>query len=191
MLRRSFLFLLALTIAAPLVAQPPDRAQPPQVGPPKPLRLPTIQKRALSNGIPVWSVELDKVPVVQVSLLVFAGASADPAAKFGVASMTAAMLDEGAGSRSSLEIADALDYLGASLNTSSSFDASSIGLWVPAARLKDALPIVSDVALRPTFPRDELERLRKERLTSLLQARDDPRAIAELAFPRMLYGPAY
>src|SRR5512133_2416096 len=142
MLRRSFLFLLALTIAAPLVAQPPDRAQPPQVGPPKPLRLPTIQKRALSNGIPVWSVEVDKVPVAQVSLLIFAGAAADPAAKFGVASMTAAMLDEGAGQRSSLEIADAVDYLGATLATTSGYDSSAVRLWVPVARLKEALPVM-------------------------------------------------
>jgi predicted Zn-dependent peptidase len=188
MLRRSFLSLLALLVAAPLVAQPPDRAQPPQVGPPKPLHLPTIQKRTLSNGIPVWSVQLDKVPVVQVTLLLFTGASADPAGKFGVASMTSSMLDEGAGSRSSLEVADAVDYLGATLTTGSGYDSSAVRLWVPAARLKDALPIMADVALRPTFPASELERLRKEQLTSMSQMRDDPRAIASLSFPRILYG---
>jgi hypothetical protein len=47
---------------------------------------------------------------------------------------------------------------------------------------------MADVVLRPSFPTDELERLRKERLTSLLQARDDPASIAEMAFPRLLYG---
>lgn len=179
-------------VALPLAAQQaPNRATPPRPGPPPTLHLPGIQKRALANGLPVWIVELHKVPVVQVTLSIAAGAGADPAGKFGVANLTAAMLDEGAGKRSALEIADALDYLGASLAASSSFDASTVGLWVPVSRLKDALPIVSDVALRPTFPRDELERLRKERLTTLLQYHDDPRAIAELAFPRLLYGPQY
>ncbi len=183
---------LVVLFTWPLGAQQaPDRTRPPKAGPPPALHPPAIQKRALSNGLPVWVVELHKVPVVEVTLSIAAGASADPTGKFGVASLTAAMLDEGAGTRSSLEIADALDYLGASLTTSSSFDASTIGLWVPISRLKDALSIVSDVAQRPTFPRDELERLRKERLTSLLQARDDPRAIAELAFPRLLYGLNY
>ncbi len=193
MRRRSFLAAVLLVLVTwPLAGQQaPDRATPPKAGPPPALHPPAIEKRALSNGLPVWIVELHKVPVVQVTLSIAAGASTDPAGKFGVASLTAAMLDEGAGTRSSLEIADALDYLGASLSTSSSFDASTVGLWVPTARLKDALPIVSDVALRPTFPRDELERMRKERLTSLLQARDDPRAIAEIAFPRLLYGPKY
>lgn len=191
MLRRSFCFWLALLLASPLLAQPPDRATPPALAPAPTWRLPAVQRRALSNGIPVWSVELDKVPVVQVSLLVFSGATADPPSKFGVANMTAAMLDEGAGARSSLQIADAVDYLGADLSTTSDYDASAVRLWVPVARLKEALPIMVDVALHPTFPAEELERLRKERLTSFSQMRDDPRSIASLAFPRILFGPQH
>src|SRR5258707_3814445 len=72
--------------------QAPDRTHPPQPGPPAALNLPAIQKRQLSNGLPVWMVELHKVPVVQVNLVVFAGSADDPAGKFGVASLTAAML---------------------------------------------------------------------------------------------------
>lgn len=168
--------------------QAPDRSKPPQPGLPPELRLPPIQTRTLSNGVPVWIVELHEVPVVQVTLLVETGSAADPADKPGLASMTAAMLDEGAGSRTALEIADAIDYLGASLGTSSSFDASAIRLHVPVARLDLALPVMADVALRPTFPEKELERLRQERLTSILQARDDPQAIASFAFPRIVFG---
>ena len=89
----------------PLVAQTaPDRSKPPTLGPAPTLSLPPIQKRALSNGLPVWIVESHEVPLVQVNLLVLAGSGDDPAGKFGVASLTAAMLDEGAGTRSSLEI---------------------------------------------------------------------------------------
>ena len=70
----------------------------------------------------------------------------------------------------------------------SGIDSSAVRLHVPVARLAEALPIMADVALRPTFPRDELERLRQQRLTALLQARDDPATIAALAFSRVLYG---
>ena len=190
MLKRATIFLGLLLLATSLFAQaPPDRSTPPPVGPAPAVHLPEIQKRALSNGVPVWIVEVHKVPVVQVNLLVSAGASADPAGKFGVANMTSAMLDEGAGSRSSLEIADAVDYLGASLETTSGYDSSAVRLWVPVARLAEALPVMADVALRPTFPPAELERLRQERLTALMQARDDARSIASMAFPRILYGP--
>ncbi|HOC18913.1 MAG TPA: pitrilysin family protein [Vicinamibacterales bacterium] len=185
--RLLFVPLLFLAAGAAL-AQAPDRTRVPVPGPAPELRLPEIQKRALSNGLQVWIVEQHEVPVVQVSLVIGAGGNADPAGKPGLASMTAAMLDEGAGQRSALEIADAIDFLGASLATSGSFDASAVRLWVPVSRLADALPVMSDVAIRPTFPPDELERLRKERLTAMLQARDDPAQVASLSFPRFVFG---
>src|SRR5947208_2113936 len=181
-----------VALSAGLAAQQaPDRTRPPQVGPPPAVHLPTIQKRQLSNTLPVWMVELHEVPVAQVNLVVFGGTADDPAGKFGVASLSTALLEEGAGSRSALEIADAVDFLGADLGAASAIDASAVRLHVPVARLADALPIMADVALRPTFPGDELERLRRQRLTSLLQARDDPATIAALAFSRVLYGPSH
>jgi predicted Zn-dependent peptidase len=169
-------------------AQAPDRSRPPAPGPAPALNIPAIQKQTLSNGLPVWIVEMHEVPVVDVSLIVKSGAAADPAGRFGTASFTAAMLDEGAGTRSALELADAIDYLGASLTTSSSYDASSVRLHALVSTLNEALPIMADVALRPTFPQADLERLRAERLTSLLQLRDNPSQLATAAFNRVLYG---
>jgi zinc protease len=165
-----------------------DRSKPPALGTTPQLKLPPIQKRTLSNGVPVWLVEAHEVPLVQVSLLLKSGASDDPIGKFGLASMTAAMLDEGAGTRSALEIADEIEFLGASLSTSSSFDASAVRLGVPVARLGPALTVMADVAMRPTFPDAELDRLRQERLTDLLQARDDAASVAPMAFARLLFG---
>jgi predicted Zn-dependent peptidase len=179
---------MSIACAAALAAQAPDRSKPPALGAAPELKLPQIQKRALSNGLPVWLIESHEVPLAQVNLLVRAGSGDDPTQKPGTASLTAAMLDEGAGARSALEIADAVDFLGAILQTSSTFDASSVRLNVPVARLADALPILADVALRPTFPQQDLDRIRQERLTSLLQARDDPASIAQMTYSRLLFG---
>ena len=185
----SVLSVLHVALSVALVAQgAPDRSKPPTIGAPPRLNLPEIQKRMLSNGLAVWLVESHEVPLVQINLLLKAGAGDDPAGKFGLASLTAAMLDEGAGSRSALELADAVDFLGASLATTASFDASAVRLNVPVARLKDALPLMADVVLRPTFPAAELERLRQERLTALVQAKDDPASVAPLAFARTVFG---
>ena len=170
---------------------PPDRTRPPALGPAPQVNLPSIQKRTLSNGLAVWLVEAHEVPIVQVTVVVRAGSGDDPAGKFGTASLTSAMLDEGAGTRSALEIADASEFLGATLSTTSSFDASAVRLNVPVQRLQDALPLLADVTLRPRFPETELERLRQERLTSLLQARDDPSSIAAIAFARVVFGPTH
>jgi predicted Zn-dependent peptidase len=174
-------------LAAPAAAQV-DRAKPPALGPTPTVTLPAIHKRTLSNGLPVWIVEHHEVPVAQIDLVVRSGSATDPAGKYGAASLTAAMLDEGAGSRDALQIADAIDYLGAELSTGSSTDSSSVRLHVPVSRLAEALPIMADVALRPTFPQRELDRLRDERLTDLQQARDDPAEIVRAAFPLVVFG---
>jgi zinc protease len=182
------LVLMVLFPAAGGAQQRADRSKLPAAGPPPPLTLPAIQKRTLSNGLPVWLIEAHEVPLVQVNLVVLGGSGDDPAGKYGIASLTAAMLDEGAGKRSALEIADEIEFLGASLTTSSSFDASAVRLNVPVARLEAALPVMADVAVRPTFPQAELDRLRQERLTALLQARDDAAQVAPLAFARAVFG---
>src|SRR3954468_16773813 len=96
---RTLLAVVVLTAGA-AAQQAPDRTKPPQAGPPPVVHLPTIQKRQLSNGLPASLVELHEVPVVQVNLVILRGSANDPAGKFGIATLTAAMLQEGAGSRS-------------------------------------------------------------------------------------------
>ena len=184
----SLVAVLALVCSCSRPPEPPDRSKPPALGPAPELKLPPIQKATLANGLPVVLVESHEVPLVQVNLVILTGSADDPADKFGVASLTAAMLDEGAGQRTALQIADDVEFLGAALETSSSFDASAVRLNVPSARLAAALPIMADVALRPTFPQAELDRLRQERLTTLIQARDDAAQVAPLAFSRVVFG---
>src|SRR5207249_2344321 len=72
-LRLTFLALGLAASVALSAQQAPDRAHPPQPGPPPALHLPAIQKQQLSNGLPVWMVELHEVPVAQINLLVFSG----------------------------------------------------------------------------------------------------------------------
>jgi len=169
-------------------AAKPGRSKPPALGPVRALKLPPVQKLQLGNGLPVLLVESHEVPVVQVNVVVRAGAGADPLDKPGLASLAADMLDEGAGSSSALQISDEVDFLGAELEAVAGWDATTVGLHVPVKRLERALAILADVVRRPTFPAAELDRLRKERLTELLQARDEPSAIASVALARALYG---
>ena len=102
--------------------------------------------------------------------------------------MTARMLDEGAGGLGALALEDELATLGATVQTAATWDASTVSLFVPTARLASALPLMSDVALRPDFPPKELERLRKEALTNLLLARSEPGQIASRALGTAVFG---
>lgn len=179
----------ALVILASLaLAAGPDRSKPPSAGSPKAVKLPPVQKMALANGLPVILVDVREVPTVEMALMVRAGASADPLNRSGVASMASEMLDEATGGRDALAIADALDLLGAELRTSCTWDAALVRMHVGAARLAAALPVFADVALRPAFRQRDLDRLRREALTELLQARDQPRQIASFALARAVFG---
>lgn len=176
--------------AAPLLAQA-DRARPPKPGPVRELRLPPAERHALSNGLGVLLVGMHEAPVVEVILVVRAGAIVDPVGREGTAAMTAELLDEGAGGKDALALADAIDFLGATIGTGAAWDASTVRLRVPVARLDAALALMADVALRPDFPEAELQRVRKEALTDLLQARDEPGAIASRALAQAVFGPAH
>ncbi|HWI20664.1 MAG TPA: pitrilysin family protein [Vicinamibacterales bacterium] len=192
LIQRALLGVLVAAVAVAVSAQEkPDRTKPPAIGPAPSLKMPAIQKQKLSNGLEVWLVEHHEVPLAQVNLIVRSGSAADPIGKYGIGSLTAAMLDEGAGKLSALDLADGLEFLGANLSTSSSFDYSAVRLSVPVSKLADALPLMADVSLRPTFPAAELDRLRQERLTGLLQARDNPAALIGMAFPRVIFGPTH
>ena len=189
--RAILIVLLTGVIAAGLYGQQPDRSAPPRLGPPGALKLPPIQKFKLSNGLAVILMEKHGVPIVQINLLVNTGAAMDPEGGGGLASLTAAMLDEGAGARSALELADAIDFLGARISTGAGQHTSVVALHTPVSKLDDALPLMADIALRPAFPKEDLERLRKDRLTSLIQWHDQPGTIASLAFSQTLFGPRH
>jgi zinc protease len=161
---------------------------PPQVGPAPALSLPAPVQRQLANGLEVMYIRHGTVPMVQATLITRGGLSDDPANLTGLASFTAEMLDEGAGGQGSLELAAALEALGATLTTGAGWDGAQVNLQVLRARLPDALRLMADVAYRPDFPEAEVRRVRDERLTELNRARDEARVIAGNAFTSLLYG---
>ncbi|MBX6331520.1 MAG: insulinase family protein [Gemmatimonadaceae bacterium] len=176
---------------APAAAAAVDLTKPPTLGPPPSLTLPPIVKRELPNGLGLYIVEQHELPVVDFVLLVRTGGEADPRDRGGLASITADMLDEGTTTRSALEIADQEAYLGVELGTGSGWDASEVSLHTTTEQLDSALALFGDVVLHPAFPSAELERIRKERLTALIQLRDRGPAIADRAFASIVFGDAH
>jgi predicted Zn-dependent peptidase len=174
--------------ATSLLAQAPDRSTPPPLEEPPRLTLPPVQEHTLSNGARVLLMEKHQVPVVQITIIVRAGSAYDPADRIGLASIMADMMDEGAGSRDALELADAIDFLGARIGVGATMHTITASLFTAVPKLDDALPLLADVVLRPTFPEDELERKRVSRLTSLLQAHDEPSTVASVLFAKALFG---
>jgi zinc protease len=165
-----------------------DRTKRPGAKPAPKIQLPEIQKATLKNGLRVWLVEQHELPVVAMNLVIQAGADHDPAAQPGIASMAADLLDEGTKTRTTLQISEEIDAIGASFSTGASVDASFVTLSTLTKHLDKALSVFTDVVANPTFPEKEFVRLQKQRLTSLVQQRDQPPAIANNAFSTVLYG---
>jgi zinc protease len=168
-----------------------DRSKPPELGPPPQVSLPPIATRQLPNGLKLMIVEQHELPLADFVLLVGSGSTADPASKPGIANLVSAMLREGTTTRKSLEIADQIAFLGIRLSPTSSWESSTLSLHTPTAQLDSALALFADVALHPSFPGNEFERVRKTQLTELLQLRDQGSAIASIAFPAIIYGSAH
>ncbi|HEX6369623.1 MAG TPA: pitrilysin family protein [Longimicrobium sp.] len=187
--------LLSIAAGAALLAGAPAAdAQPFPTTPPRPTGAPRVDlpeptRMRLPNGLTVMYVRQAELPVVSAVLVTRGAGSADePADATGLASFTASMLDEGAGGRDALALADALDLLGASLSTGSGTDAAQTSLYVLRQNFPAALRIMADVVTRPDFPEREVNRLRDERLTALARAKDEAVTIANNAFASLVYG---
>jgi predicted Zn-dependent peptidase len=172
-------------------AAPDARARPPRLGAPPAVRLPPAAERRLSNGLRLVVVEHHELPLADFALVVPAGSEADPAGREGLATLTAALLDEGTATRTALQVADQASFLGVTLGTGAGWDASQVVLHAPVAQLDSALALMADVVTRPSLPVREFERLRRERLTGLLQLRDQAPAVADRAFARQVFGAAH
>jgi len=183
---------LALLLAADAGAAPAGpaahMAQKPVIGPLPALRLTAPTTFTLGNGLRVISLPRHAAPIVALQLVVRSGSDADPPALAGLAAATADMLDEGAGARDALAIARDLETLGAELFLGASRDGSTLSLSVPSPGFEPALAIAADVVLRPRFADADWSRVQNDRLTSLVQRRDQAEAVAVLVADRVLFG---
>ncbi|MCJ7504705.1 MAG: insulinase family protein, partial [Acidobacteriia bacterium] len=165
-----------------------DRSKVPEPGTPPTARFPKLERATLSSGLKIILAERHSIPQVEFNLLVDAGYAADQSGLAGTASMAVDMMDEGTKTRNALQISDELALLGANLSTTSDLDTSSVSLSALKENLNPSLALFADVILNPSFPSEELERLRKRRLAQIQQEKVQPFAMALRVFPKLLYG---
>jgi zinc protease len=172
-----------------IVSKEPWRNQKPEPAAASTASLPSATRFQLANGLTVYVTENHALPLVAAQLVVKAGSAADDGGRAGLAGFTAAMLDEGTGKRDAITIAREMEALGSGLGTDVSRDGSTLTLRALKQNIAPALDIMADVALSPAFPASEVERVRNDRMTALLQDRDSPGRIAATVMWTDLYGP--
>jgi zinc protease len=174
-----------------VVSAEPWRNTPPPAAPASPAKLPRAKKFTLANGLTVYLVESNYLPIVSANVVFRSGSARDPQGLAGLAGFTASMLDEGTAKRDAMQIADEIHALGATLGTSSQVDGSSATTRTLKANALPALSVLADVVTGPSFPAKEIERVRNERLTALLQQRDAPFPTAIRVMNSCLFGPTH
>lgn len=160
-----------------------DRSVLPAAGPAPEIQFNDAESFELENGLKVFVVSNDKLPRVAYYLIL----DRDPlfeGEKAGLTGFVGEMMMAGTSSRSKDELDEEIDFIGASLNaSSSSLSGSSL-----KQHQEKVLELMADILYHPIFPESELEKLKKQALTSLASSKDDPDYLAGVVSSALVYG---
>ncbi len=178
---------------APVRTQPIDRAAWPVEGPPRPLvardvTFPPYELQTLPNGLQVVAVLHHEQPVVSMRMIVRAGSALDPRDKLGTAQLGANLLTQGTVEKSAKQLNEEIDFLGGAMGAGAGTDLTFINMVVMKDSFEVGLRMLSDMARRPAFANEEIERQRQQMLSGLQVSLDDPEFIANAVFDRLVYG---
>ncbi|HRJ21400.1 MAG TPA: pitrilysin family protein [Bryobacteraceae bacterium] len=192
-MKSTLLLALALLAPAAAVAQSPAPSAPKKMTPPpptapRPFPFPAFTSRTLPNGLTVFVVEDHRLPLVSYSLQVQAGKLNVAPAHSGLASMTASLLREGAGSRSAQDIARLVDNAGGSLSASAGDDFTSASATFMKTHAGLGLSLLADIVRRPTFAQEEIDRFVQQQLSGLAVQYNDTEYLLPLAAARAIFG---
>lgn len=165
-----------------------DLIQTPATKAPAALDLPPVERFTLKNGLQVFVIKSDRLPVATMQLAIKAGRADEPKGKVGVASFAAAMLTKGTKKRDALGIAKTIDFVGGQLAADASFEATLVTCSVMSKDLGTCLSLVPEVITQPSFPKAEMPNVANQLLASVRQRLDDAGQLAGAHFQNLLWG---
>ncbi|SOD03285.1 Predicted Zn-dependent peptidase [bacterium JGI 053] len=175
---------LAATVsAAGAHAQTLDRSHRPQVPAAAPFRMPAVEMRRLSNGIPVAVIQNHQLPIVSVRAVTEAGPLLEPAEKAGLSQLVNQMLAEGTTTRTADQLAEAFADLGNQVTPQ--------GFTTITRNLDRSLELMGDMLMHPAFPEAALARNKANSVAQLRRLREQPAFLADHVFNSVLFGPAH
>ncbi|WP_457673286.1 M16 family metallopeptidase [Thiolapillus sp.] len=185
------LFALACLLAggASLASEDKGRIEGlPAYGQDKPLVLPRVVEKTLPNGLTLWLIERRGLPLISMYLAVHGGSALDPADRKGLSEILSATIGSGTRSRSSREIAEQLQALGAEMDVGIGKDIAYIGLDGLSSGAGKLLEILADTAMNASFPEDEVKLAMENELQAILASRSQPDYDLNQVFYRQLFG---
>jgi zinc protease len=160
----------------------------PKAGPPVTVHLPVPETFTLANGLKVYVVPQNSLPVLAASLVTRAGSENNTPDKAGLASLTAQVMGEATTTRDLTTLAESQERIGTSIRVGASEDAATTSMTVLTEYVGKGMDLFSDVVQHPAFSAADLDRLRKQRLVGIQQETDNVQAIAFRVGPKLVYG---
>jgi len=150
-------------------------------------KLPKINSFALNNGLKVYYVHKNTLPITQMNLIIHSGSRYDLTNEYGLAQLTSMLIDEGAGNLSGLEIDNQIEMLGSVLSIDSSKEYSSISLLSLNENISKSLELFSLVLQSPSFNEVDFQREKEKLITHIIQQKDNPSYLANIEFKEYIF----
>ena len=154
----------------------------------RPLNLPDTVETKLANGLGLVLIEDKRLPLISFRLAFRAGDANDPPQLPGLMDMMSHLLSEGTESRTSRQIAEEIERLGATLSVGSTSDFTTIAASSLSIYAEEILELLADVTLRSTFPQNEVDLARENTKQLLIQQRAQPSFLASERMAKVIFG---
>ncbi|MEM6960834.1 MAG: pitrilysin family protein [Myxococcota bacterium] len=164
------------------------REEPPASGPARDIAFPPIQRFQMESGLEVRLVERRQLPVVYARLVFFSGSETDPEHLPGLSNLVAQMLEEGTRSKSSAELAEEIEYLGADMQSGSDEESLYVGVQGLSEHFETMIELLAEIVTQPAFEEDELAKLKRRELDRLKLMSARPNYLARRILYQRLYG---
>ena len=165
-----------------------DRSIEPPYGETPSLTVPKVYESSLENGLKIFGIENNEVPLVRFNLTIDGGQLLESMDKLGVANLTASLLNKGTKNKTTQELEEAIQDLGASIFSYAGKESITISGTTLAKNYVATLALAQEMLLSPRFDETAFELLKKATISSLRQQQASPNAIARNAYNELIYG---
>jgi len=165
-----------------------DRNIEPPAGPDPLLNLPAIWKDELSNGLRIYGIEQNELPLINFSVTIRGGLLLDDINKVGIANLMSDVMMEGTKNKTPIELEEAIDELGANINMYTTKESIVIDANCLSSKFYEVYSLVEEILFEPRWDEKEFERIKRETIERINRSKADPSAVASNVFDRLIYG---
>jgi len=165
-----------------------DRSKEPPSGETPEVKTPEVWQESLENGLKVYGIESKEVPLVQLNIVIDGGQLLDDPNKGGVANLMAQMMTKGTASKTTAQLEEAIEQLGASIRVSASTESINISVNTLKRNYNAVIDLVEEILLEPRWDITEFELAKQAVIARIRQQEASPNSVAQNAYNRLIYG---